>query len=194
MIDLSKGPVHISSGPSSNPNSMCLTLISKTLENGGKVIWMARRLTDSRKLSDILGHLRGVDMDRMIVIEFDDKLEENSQNIKKIIPSLKKKDLLIVEDWCANYGRVKSKDVNLMKELTEINKDIQIVITSSSYEDASGEKKGLDGWMARGEKLLKSRYRTVWMTKIQDQFQKVIITDGEEQKIVNLTQNGFRNN
>ena len=133
-------------------------------------------------------------MDRMIVIEFDDKLEENSQNIKKIIPSLKKKDLLIVEDWCANYGRVKSKDVNLMKELTEINKDIQIVITSSSYEDASGEKKGLDGWMARGEKLLKSRYRTVWMTKIQDQFQKVIITDGEEQKIVNLTQNGFRNN
>ena len=161
MIDLTNGPIHISSGPGSNPNSMCLTMISTVLGQGGKVIWMARKLTDSRKSLDILGHLKEIEMDRMLIIEFGENLAENSLNIKKIIPSLKKRDLLIVEDWCENYGRVKAKDAKLMIDFTEINKDIQIVITSNSYEDASGEKKGLDGWMARGEKILSGSYRTV---------------------------------
>jgi len=192
VIDLTNGPIHISSGPGSNPNSMCLTMISTVLGQGGKVIWMARKLTDSRKSLDILGHLKEIEMDRMLIIEFGENLAENSLNIKKIIPSLKKRDLLIVEDWCENYGRVKAKDAKLMIDFTEINKDIQIVITSNSYEDASGEKKGLDGWMARGEKILSGSYRTVWMTKIQDQFQKIIITDGDIQKLVKLTQNGFQ--
>ena len=56
MIDLSKGPVHISSGPSTNPNSLCMTIISMTLRKNGKVIWMTRKLPHSDKLSDILGH------------------------------------------------------------------------------------------------------------------------------------------
>ena len=169
MIDLTNGPIHISSGPGSNPNSMCLTMISNILEEGGKVIWVARRLTDSQNL------------------------EKKSKNIKKIIPLLKKRDLLIVEDWCESYGRVKAKDANIMVDFTKINKDLQIIITSNSYEDASGQKRGLDGWMVRGEKALLGAYRTVWMTKVQEQFQKVIITDGDSQKLVILTQNGFKN-
>ena len=47
--------------------------------------------------------------------------------------------------------------------------------------------------MARGEKSLGDIYRTVWLTKIQEQFQKVMITDGDTQKIVNLTKKGFEN-
>lgn len=193
MIDLTNGPIHISSGPGSNPNSMCLTMISDILEEGGKVIWVARRLTDSQKSLDILGHLQEKEMDRMMIIEFGENLEENSENIKKIIPLLKKRDLLIVEDWCESYGRVKAKDANIMVDFTKINKDLQIVITSNSYEDASGQKRGLDGWMVRGEKALLGAYRTVWMTKVQEQFQKVIITDGDSQKLVILTPNGFKN-
>ena len=193
MIDLTKGPVHISSGPGSNPNSMCLTLISEALKQGGRVIWMVRKFPNREKVSDILGHLSEKEMGRMMIIEFEEKLLLNSSKIKKIIPSLRKEDLLVIEEWCESFGRSRKKEGGVMRDLAKINEKLQIVITSNSYEDASGEKRGLDGWMVRGEKLLGNAYRTVWMTKIQDQYQKVIITDGNSQNLVHLTKNGFEN-
>ncbi|MDC3282149.1 hypothetical protein OAV46_03855 [Euryarchaeota archaeon] len=191
MIDLSKGPVHISSGPSTNPNSLCMTIISMTLGKNGKVIWMTRKLPHSEKLSDILGHHTEKEMNRMMIIEFEDNISGKAEQIKKIIPSLEPEDLLIVEEWCESYGRAKNKDSKLMKEFVKLNNNMNCVITSNSYEDASGQKRGFEGWMARGEKSLGDAYRTVWLTKIQEQFQKVMITDGDTQKIVNMTKKGF---
>ena len=191
MIDLSKGPVHISSGPSTNPNSLCMTIISMTLRKNGKVIWMTRKLPHSDKLSDILGHHTEKEMNRMMIIEFGDNISNKAEQIKKIIPSLGQGDLLIVEEWCESYGRAKNKDSKLMKEFVKLNNNMNSVITSKSYEDASGQKRGFEGWMVRGEKSLGDIYRTVWLTKIQEQFQKVMITDGDTQKIVNLTKKGF---
>lgn len=191
MIDLSKGPVHISSGPSTNPNSLCMTIISMTLRKNGKVIWMTRKLPHSDKLSDILGHHTEKEMNRMMIIEFGDNISNKAEQIKKIIPSLGQGDLLIVEEWCESYGRAKNKDSKLMKEFVKLNNNMNSVITSNSYEDASGQKRGFEGWMVRGEKSLGDIYRTVWLTKIQEQFQKVMITDGDTQKIVNLTKKGF---
>ena len=193
MIDLSKGPVHISSGPSTNPNSLCMTIISMTLRKNGKVIWMTRKLPHSDKLSDILGHHTEKEMNRMMIIEFGDNVSDKAEQIKKIIPSLRHGDLLIVEEWCESYGRAKNKDSKLMKEFVKLNNNMNSVITSNSYEDASGQNRGFEGWMARGEKSLGDIYRTVWLTKIQEQFQKVMITDGDTQKIVNLTKKGFVN-
>jgi hypothetical protein len=191
VIDLSKGPVHISSGPSTNPNSLCMTIISMTLRKNGKVIWMTRKLPHSDKLSDILGHHTEKEMNRMMIIEFGDNISNKAEQIKKIIPSLGQGDLLIVEEWCESYGRAKNKDSKLMKEFVKLNNNMNSVITSKSYEDASGQKRGFEGWMVRGEKSLGDIYRTVWLTKIQEQFQKVMITDGDTQKIVNLTKKGF---
>lgn len=191
MIDLTKGPVHISSGPGSNPNSMVLTIISKILRKGGRVIWIARELPHSEKLLDILGQHPENEINRMIIIEFGDSISEKADQIKKIISPLSQNDLLIIENWCESHGRARKKDINLMKELSGLNKNMKLVITSNSYEDASGQRRGFDGWITRGEKSLGDAYRTVWLMKIQEQFQKIMITDGEVQTVVNLTKNGF---
>jgi hypothetical protein len=168
-----------------------MTIISMTLRKNGKVIWMTRKLPHNDKLSDILGHHTEKEMNRMMIIEFGDNISDKAEQIKKIIPSLGHEDLLIVEEWCENYGRAKNKDSKLMKEFVKLNNNMNCVITSNSYEDASGQKRGFEGWMARGEKSLGDVYRTIWLTKIQEQFQKVMITDGDTQKIVNLTKKGF---
>ena len=170
-----------------------MTIISMTLRKNGKVIWMTRKLPHRDKLSDILGHHTEKEMNRMMIIEFGDNVSDKAEQIKKIIPSLRHGDLLIVEEWCESYGRAKNKDSKLMKEFVELNNNMNSVITSNSYEDASGQNRGFEGWMARGEKSLGDIYRTVWLTKIQEQFQKVMITDGDTQKIVNLTKKGFEN-
>ncbi|DAC63142.1 TPA: hypothetical protein HA324_04540 [Candidatus Thalassarchaeaceae archaeon] len=191
MIDLSRGPVHISAGPSANSNSMCLTIISRTLRNRGRVIWMTRELSHNEKLLDILGHHSENEMNRMMIVEFGNNISGKMEPIKRMIPSLRGEDLLIVEEWCESYGRAKKSDCTLMQELAGLNKKTRIIITSNSYEDASGKKRGLNGWMVRGEKSLGSIFRTVWLTKIEEQYQKVMITDGDEQTIVHLTKKGF---
>ena len=53
MIDMSMGPVHISSGPGSDSRSMSLTILLSVLEKENNVIWMTRNLPDQRKIIDI---------------------------------------------------------------------------------------------------------------------------------------------
>ncbi len=192
MIDMSRGPVHISAGPSSNSSSMSLSIILEVLEKYNKVIWMTRIIPDQRKISDILGHLKDSVLNRMIVIEFGDNLSQKLEEITGMLSTLEKNDLLIINDWCENYGRAKSKDINLMKELVESFDGFKIIITSDSYEDASGENRGFRGFMFRGGKIIESSFRTVWVVKIDNQYQKILISDGEKELVAEATRNGYK--
>ncbi len=192
MIDMSRGPVHISAGPSSNSSSMSLSIILEVLEKSNKVIWMTRIIPDQRKISDILGHLNDSVLNRMIVIEFGDNLSQKLEEITGMLSTLEKNDLLIINDWCENYGRAKSKDINLMKELVESFDGFKIIITSDSYEDASGENRGFRGFMFRGGKIIESSFRTVWVVKIDNQYQKILISDGEKELVAEATRNGYK--
>ena len=192
MIDMSMGPVHISAGPSSNPSSMSLSIILEVLEKGNRVIWMTRNIPDQRKIADILGHLKESILKRMIVIEFRENLSEKFEDIKGILSNLKKNDLLIIEDWCEKFGRAKSKDINLMEKLAESFDSFRIIITSESYEDASGENKGFQGFMFRGGKTIEDSFRTVWISKINNQYQKILISDGENELVAESTRNGYK--
>ena len=137
MIDMSMGPVHISSGPGSDSRSMSLTILLSVLEKENNVIWMTRNLPDQRKIIDILGHLDDLTLSRMIVIEFGEDLQSKLNEINILLSKFKKNDLLIIESWCENYGRAKAEEISLMKKLVENYGDKKIIITSESYEDAS---------------------------------------------------------
>tara|TARA_B100001142_G_scaffold325941_1_gene380491 strand:+ start:2162 stop:2749 length:588 start_codon:yes stop_codon:yes gene_type:complete len=192
MIDMSMGPIHISSGPGSDSSSMSLTIVLRTLEKENKVIWMTRNLPDQRKILDILGHLDDSILDRMIVIEFGDELRSKLNGINGLLTKLEKNDLLIIENWCENYGRAKAEETSLMKKLVEDYEEIKIIITSESYEDASGKNRGLRGFMSRGGEIIEDSFRTVWLTKIDNQYQKVLITDGENELLVESTRKGYQ--
>jgi|TARA_B100001113_G_scaffold201271_1_gene164927 hypothetical protein len=171
---------------------MSLSIILEVLEKSNKVIWMTRIIPDQRKISDILGHLKDSVLNRMIVIEFGDNLSQKLEEITGMLSTLEKNDLLIINDWCENYGRAKSKDINLMKELVESFDGFKIIITSDSYEDASGENRGFRGFMFRGGKIIESSFRTVWVVKIDNQYQKILISDGEKELVAEATRNGYK--
>jgi len=192
MIDMSRGPVHISAGPSSNSSSMSLSIILEVLEKSNKVIWMTRIIPDQRKISDILGHLKDSVLNRMIVIEFGDNLSEKLEEITGMLSNLNKNDLLIIDDWCGNYGRAKSKDIDLMKKLAESFDEFKIIITSDSYEDASGKNRGFRGFMFRGGKIIEELFRTVWIIKIDNQYQKILISDQGKELVAEATRNGYK--
>ena len=192
MIDMSMGPVHVSSGPGSDSSLMSLTMVLNALEEGNKVFWMTRDLPDQRKILDVLGHLDDSVLNRMIVVEFGDDLSGKLNGIDSIISNFKNRDLLIVDNWCESHGRAKLKEITFMKKLATKYNQFKIIITSESYEDASGKNRGLRGLMSRGGKTIEDSFRTVWLTKIDNQYQKVMITDGEKEFLVKKTRNGYK--
>ena len=171
---------------------MSLTILLSALEKGNNVIWMTRNLPDKRKIIDILGHLDELTLSRMIVIEFGEDLQSKLKEINVLLSKFKKNDLLIIESWCENYGRAKAKEISLMKKLVENYGDKRIIITSESYEDASGKDRGLLGFMSRGGKTIEESFRTVWLTKIDNQYQKVLVKDGEKEFLVEATRKGYK--
>ncbi len=99
---------------------------------------------------------------------------------------------MIIESWCESYGRAKAEEISLMKKLVENFGDKKIIITSESYEDASGKNRGLLGFMSRGGKTIEESFRTVWLTKIDNQYQKVLVKDGEKEFLVEATKKGYK--
>ena len=99
---------------------------------------------------------------------------------------------MIIENWCESHGRAGLKEITLMEKLVTKYNEIKIIITSESYEDASGKNRGLQGFMSRGGKTIEDYFRTVWLTKIDNQYQKVLITDGEKEILVEYTKKGYK--
>ena len=191
MLDMSMGPVHISSGPNSDSSLLTLSIILEVLEKNNKVIWMTRTIPDQRKISDVFGDLDYKKLNRMIVIEFGDKLSEKIDEINSIISNLKKEDLLIIEGWCDSHGRAKSRDIKVITGLANSFEN-KMAIISDSYQDASGQKRGFQGFMARGGKIIEESFRTIWTSRIDNQYQKILIVDGDKELVAESTKNGYK--
>ena len=192
MIDLGLEPTHISVEPGSKSDSIVLTIILEALRDGGKVIWMTRELPDQRRIIDILGDLNDTKLANLIVLEFKENLSGKLEEIKSLLDSKNKEDLLIIEKWCEKYGRAKSKEINLMKELEQYFNKFRIAITSYSYEDASGMNKDNQKFISRGGKIIQDLFRIIWITKIDGLNQKILIRDGENEFIAESSKTGYK--
>ena len=192
MIDLGFEPTHISVEPGSKSDSIVLTIILEALKDGGKVIWMTRELPDQRRIIDILGNLNDTKLANLIVLEFKENLSGKLEEIKSILDSINNEDLLIIENWCEKYGRAKSKEIVLMKELEQYFNKFRILITSYSYEDASGMNKDNQKFISRGGRIIQDLFRIIWITKIDGLNQKILIRDGENEFIAESTKTGYK--
>jgi hypothetical protein len=67
-----------------------------------------------------------------------------------------------------------------------------MAIISDSYQDASGKKRGFKGFMARGGKIIEESFRTIWTSRIDNQYQKILIVDGEKELVAESTKNGYK--
>ena len=192
MIDLGLRPTHISIEPGSKSDSIVLTIILDALKGGDKVIWMTRELPDQRRIIDILGNLNDTKLANLVVLEFKENLSGKFGEIKSILDSKNKEDLLIIENWCEKFGRAKSKEINLMKELEQYFNKFKIVITSYSYEDVSGMNKENQKFISRGGKIIQGLFRIVWISKIDGLNEKIMIKDGENEFIAESTKTGYK--
>ena len=46
--------------------------------------------------------------------------------------------------------------------------------------------------MFRGGKIIEDSFRTVWISKINNQYQKILISDGGNELVAESTRNGYK--
>ena len=188
MLELNRGPIHLSYEPSSGSTNLCLSIASVVLSSNNKVILLTKELPDGVLSSQILGDLTTNQIEKLIILAFDEQLLEKSRAISAIISRLNSDDLLIINNWCPSSGRAPANDILALKEILNLNLENKILFTSSAYEDASGKNRG---WIARGGDSFNNLSRTVFMTRHPLKENYRIIEDEKIENLMKISKNGF---
>ena len=94
-----------------------------------------------------------------------------------------------MDDWCGSYGRAKKEEIKSVIRISENCKDTNVVITSSSYEDASGAPG--ENWISRGGRAVNEAFKTVFLQKHPiKQGVRIFRSNGAE-KLLLMTKRGL---
>ncbi len=163
MIDFEGEAVHISASPGAGKTTLCLGIVSDTILNRGRVIWACRKMPDPDRFREILHDIDEQGLMRISILNFSSDFAGNLDLILRGTEDFGRDDVVVVDDWCENHGRARKDDISAAKKLSSIAHKTNLIITSSSYEDASGISDS--GWMTRGGKQIESTYATFLLLK-----------------------------
>ena len=155
--------MHISASPGAGKTTLCLGVVSDTVLNGGRVIWACRKMPDPERFRDILYEIDEQGLMSISILNFSTDFAGNLDNILTRAEDFGRDDVVIVDDWCESHGRARKDDVDAAKKLSSIAHNTNLIITSSSYEDASGFSES--GWLTRGGAQIESSYATFLLLK-----------------------------
>ncbi len=163
MIDFEGEAVHISASPGAGKTTLCLGIVSDTILNRGRVIWACRKMPDPDRFREILHDIDEQGLMRISILNFSSDFAGKLELILRGTEDFGRDDVVVVDDWCENHGRARKDDISAAKKLSSIAHKTNLIITSSSYEDASGISDS--GWMTRGGKQIESTYATFLLLK-----------------------------
>jgi len=141
--------IHISGSPGSGKTSICLMKSNEILSAGGRVFWVSNKL-DPVRFSQIMENIPIQHASKFHSMEFSDNSEVFitkevngfEQAINQLIimsTQLPTTKLIVIDGWDIGIGTSKNERFDKIESLKEIcdKNDIQLYLTSQSYEDAS---------------------------------------------------------
>ena len=189
MIGYEEGAVHISASPGSGKTALCLGIVSGIISSGGKVVWACREMPNLDRTREILSGIPEEGFENISIIHFSSELAKYTDAILSMSRDFNKSDIIIVDDWCGSYGRAKKEEIKSVMRISENCKATNVVITSSSYEDASGASES--NWISRGGRSVNEAYQTVFLQKhSMRQGVRIIRSEGVE-KLLLMTKYGL---
>ena len=120
-------------------------------------------MPDPDRFREILHDIDKQGLMSISILNFSTDFAGNLDSILTGSEDFGRDDVVIVDDWCESHGRARKDDVNAAKKLSLIAHKTNLIITSSSYEDASGFSES--GWLARGGTQIESSYGTFLLLK-----------------------------
>lgn len=189
MIEMEGRAVHISASPGAGKTALCLGIASGIILDGGRVIWACRKMPDAGRAREILHDIGEEGFRKISILDFSSDFPGELELILSGAKDFGRRDIVIVDDWCDSYGRAKKEEIIAAERLSTLVHKTNLIITSSSYEDASGSSES--GWLTRGGRSIEKVYMTVLMMKHQiKEGVRSISWEGNE-KLARMTHRGL---
>ena len=147
MLPTISGCVHLSVTGGCGGTTWGLQYAREALSVGNHVVWICEDMPDGDRFSQIFSNLSAASVSRFHLSVVGENTEVGIKSAIGLLQALDSISLVVVDDWTAKIGKVKSANLKAMCELVSdcTARETSMIAISSSYEDANGT-----GWKARG--------------------------------------------
>ena len=169
--------VHLAVEGSTGGTTLGLHMAADAIEHGGRVLWASPEMPDGVRFGQLFEHLSLADSSKFHAMNLVGSLSQAVDVLIETSTALPSVRLIVLDDWCAQSGRIPSDRIQDAEHLAErLNSDIGLVLISKAGINAGGEGSSLN---VRGEDKMKSAGFQIWTLERP--------TDGPRR---NITMNG----
>ena len=169
--------VHLAVEGSTGGTTLGLHMAADAIEDGGRVLWASPEMPDGVRFGQLFEHLSLADSSKFHAMNLVGSLSQAVDVLVETSTALPSVRLIVLDDWCAQSGRIPSDRIQDAEHLAErLNSDIGLVLISKAGINAGGEGSSLN---VRGEDKMKSAGFQIWTLERP--------TDGPRR---NITMNG----
>ena len=169
--------VHLAVEGSTGGTTLGLHMAADAIEDGGRVLWASPEMPDGVRFGQLFEHLSLADSSKFHAMNLVGSLSQAVDVLVETSTALPSVRLIVLDDWCAQSGRIPSDRIQDAEHLAErLSCDIGLVLISKAGINAGGEGSSLN---VRGEDKMKSAGFQIWTLERP--------TDGPRR---NITMNG----
>ena len=147
MLTSSAGCVHLSVAAGCGGTTWGLQQARNALEEGMHVVWICEVIPDAERFSQMFANVSPSAVSKLHLSAVGENIGMGVKSAISLLNVLNNIALVVVDDWTTKIGKPSSdlrKSINTLIGECKDNQ-VQLLIISSAYEDASG-----GGWKARG--------------------------------------------
>lgn len=152
--------VHLAVEGSTGGTTLGLHMAADAIEHGGRVLWASPEMPDGVRFGQLFEHLSLADSSKFHAMNLVGSLSQAVDVLVETSTALPSVRLIVLDDWCAQSGRIPSDRIQDAEHLAErLSSDIGLVLISKAGINAGGEGSSLN---VRGEDKMKSAGFQIW--------------------------------
>jgi len=189
-IALTGQRIHLAVEGSCGGTTVGLHAAADIINNGQRVLWASVDMPDPARFSQLFHHLSLVESSRFHAMNFGGKFERAMDALLEATNSLPSVGLVVMDDWCADSGRIQQDMLNQIKRFIDgCPEHVTVLLISKGSVDASGATD--EPIVARSKDAISALGFEIWrLWKTEGRMNRMIDRQGEKVE-VNLEESGF---
>ena len=152
--------VHLAVEGSTGGTTLGLHMAADAIKHGGRVLWASPEMPDGVRFGQLFEHLSLADSSKFHAMNLVGSLSQAVEVLVETSTALSSVRLIVLDDWCAQSGRIPSDRIQDAQHLAErLSDDIGLILISKAGTNASGEGSSLN---VRSHDKMKSAGFEIW--------------------------------
>ena len=178
-FEVSGKNIHLAVEGSIGGTTLGLHMATDIIEQGGRVLWASPMMPDNVRFGQIFSHISIAHSSRYHAMNLVGDFDQAMDILIQTSNSLPSVELVVLDDWCDQSGKISSDKIAAVQRLSEeIDDSICLLLTSKGSIDASGNSN--DAIVARGEGAMRKAGFEIWrLERPKDGPHRTLIQEGE---------------